>query len=90
LISNTANPTSRGTSIRFTTSASGGTGSYQFKWWVFDGASWSVAQDWSTSTSMTWRPETAGAYMVAVWVRNAGVTADASQGLAQMSYVITP
>ena len=83
-------PQAVGTSITFTTTVTGGAAPYQYKWWVFNGSSWSVALDWNGSPAMTWRPTTSGAYMVAVWVRNAGVTTDASQALAQSTYVITP
>ena len=49
-----------------------------------------VAQDWDGINSFTWRPTASGTYVVAVWVRNAGVTADASQALAQVNYTIQP
>jgi hypothetical protein len=87
--SNPASPQVSGTAITFWTGATGGTAPYQFKWWVLSGGVWTVAQDWNTSTSMTWRPASTGTYVVAVWARNAGVTADASQAMTQVSYVIS-
>jgi hypothetical protein len=87
--SSAASPTVAGTTVTFNTSASGGVGAYQFKWWIYSGGEWSVAQNWSDSSSFAWRPTIAGNYMVAVWVRNVGVTADASQALAQVNYTIT-
>jgi hypothetical protein len=89
-VSDLTGPQSVGTSITFTTTVTGGAAPYQYKWWVFDGSTWSVEREWNGSPAMTWRPTTSGAYMVAVWVRNAGVTKDASQALAQSTYVITP
>jgi len=89
LSSNLASPQTSGTAITFSTGATGGNAPYQFKWWVLSGGVWTVAQDWSASTSLTWRPSSAGTYAVAVWGRNAGVTADASQAMTQMSYVIS-
>jgi hypothetical protein len=88
LRSTLASPQPANTSIGFTAAATGGTGSYQFKWWVFDGTAWWIVQEWSTSASLNWRPTRAGTYIVAVWGRNAGVTADASQALAQVTYSI--
>jgi hypothetical protein len=88
LTSNLASPQAPGTSIRFTVAASGGTTPYQFKWWVLSDGVWSVAQNWSSSATFNWQPAVAGTYVVAAWARNAGVTADASQALAQVSYVI--
>ena len=88
LTSTLASPQPTNTSITFTATATGGLAPYQYKWWVYDGTSWSVARNWSTSATFNWRPTTGGTYIVAVWGRNAGVTADASQALAQVSYSI--
>jgi putative Ig domain-containing protein/glucodextranase-like protein len=88
--STVASPTRTGTRIRFYAVASGGTGAYQFKWWIQRGGVWYVARDWGSTSSFTWSPNASGNYVVAVWVRNAGVTADVSQALAQMNYTITP
>jgi hypothetical protein len=88
--SSVASPTAAGTTVTFSTAASGGVGSYQFKWWILSGGTWSVAQNWSSSPTFAWRPTTPGNYVVAVWVRNTGVTADASQTLAQVNYTVTP
>ena len=50
---------------------------YQFKWWIFDG-SWQIVREWSTDNTFTWTPSTpSSAYRVAVWVRNAGSSANA-------------
>jgi hypothetical protein len=90
LTSSVASPQRAGTAITFSATASGGTAPYQFKWWVQrNGGSWTMAQDWSTSASFPWQPSNPGTYSVAVWVRNAGVTADASQALAQVPFVLT-
>jgi hypothetical protein len=89
LSSNLASPQAPGTSITFSSGATGGTAPYQFKWWVLSNGVWTVGREWSTSTLFSWRPSSAGAYAVAVWARNAGVTADASQAMAQVSYVIS-
>jgi hypothetical protein len=89
LVSNVASPQVLGTTVTFTATAAGGTAPYQYKWWVQSGGVWRVARDWSTSTSLSWQATAAGAHIVAVWVRNAGVTADASQALAQVAYVIS-
>jgi hypothetical protein len=70
-------PQASGTSITFTATATGGSGNYQYKWWIFDGVSWTVAQGWSGSNTMTWTPVSANAnYRVGLWVRNASSTVD--------------
>ena len=78
LTANLAAPQPVGATITFTATASGGTAPYQFKWFVFDGKSWIVMQDWSTSNTFTWTPTAAGPKTrIGVWVRSAGSTADA-------------
>src|SRR5207249_11975717 len=37
-------PQPPGTTVTFTATATGGKPPYQFKWWVFDGTMWMVAQ----------------------------------------------
>jgi hypothetical protein len=87
--SNLASPQVAGTTVTFTAAATGGTAPYQFKWWVYDGSSWRVAQNWASSATLNWRPTAAGNYMVAVWARNSGVTVEASQAMGQVFYTIT-
>jgi len=77
LTANATPPQPVGTSIRFTATATGGTSPYQYKWWLHDGSGWSVVQNWSTSSSLTWRPSVANPnYRIGVWIRSAGSTAD--------------
>ena len=90
LTANRTAPQPTGTAITFTAAASGGTSPYQYKWWVFDGATWTIVQDWSTSSTFTWQPATANAaYIVGVWVRNASTTTDTWEAATQLSFAIT-
>jgi hypothetical protein len=66
-----------GTTATFTAIAAGGTAPYQFKWWLWDGAAWTVLEHWSTGNTFAWTPSTPNPnYAVGVWVRSAGSTAD--------------
>jgi hypothetical protein len=49
---------------------------------VWNGASWTVGQDWSSSRTFVWIPPAAGSYQFQVWIRNAGsgATYDAWRG----------
>jgi hypothetical protein len=82
-------PQAPGTSITFTAAATGGIAPYQFKWWVYDGVNWTIAQTWSTASTFTWTPASASAdYLVYVWARSAGNTADTSERMTGMAYAI--
>jgi hypothetical protein len=93
LSSNKTSPQTVGTSITFSAIASGGTTPYQFKYWVDDGTTSTIGAQWSTSSSFTWTPTASNSnYIIRVWARNAGSTADApdsSSATLEMSYVIT-
>jgi hypothetical protein len=87
LSTNRVFPVPAGTPVTWAASAIGGTGPYTYKFYVNDGASWTVGQDWSASKTWTWIPPTAGSYVLQVWVRNAGSLAayDAWRGLGPIA-----
>jgi len=70
-----------GATVTFTATAAGGTAPYQFKWWLWDGATWAVLEDWSTVNTVAWTPSTPNPNLaVGVWVRSTGNTADQPDG----------
>ena len=74
-------PQGPGATVTFTATAAGGTAPYQFKWWLWDGATWTVLEDWSTGNTFAWTPSTPNPhFVVAVWVRSADSTADQPDG----------
>ncbi len=64
-----------GGSVAWTATVNGGTGPFTYKFFVYDGTSWTVGQDWSASNSWNWAPAVAGVYSIQVWARNNGSTA---------------
>jgi len=81
-VSLTALPTSgvAGTSATFTAAGSGGTGNYQYSFWLSgpaNGWGWTNVQAYSTAATFTWTPTAAnvGANTIAVYVRNVGSVA---------------
>ncbi len=79
-----------GRSVTLTATATGGTAPYQFKWWVWNGSAWSVAQEWAPGNTLRWTPTAPGDYEVHAWVRNNGVTADAWQAWGRMVLTVAP
>jgi hypothetical protein len=74
-------PQLSGTLVTVTASAAGGTAPYQFKWWLWNGAAWTMQVDWSTGNTFAWIPSTPNPnYAIGVWVRSAGNTADQPDG----------
>jgi hypothetical protein len=89
LTMNKPSPQPVGTPITFTAAVSGGTAPYQFKWTLFNGVSWNMVQQWSTSSSFTWTPTAAGSgYQMAVWVRSAGNTVEAPEASGSIAFAI--
>ncbi len=70
-----------GTPVMFTATAAGGTAPYEFKWWLWDGTTWTVLGDWSTLNTFAWTPIAPNpSSAVGVWVRSTGNTADQPDG----------
>jgi hypothetical protein len=88
LTSNLASPQSAGTSVTFFTAATGGRGPYQFKWFIFDGVSWTVARDWSSATTLTWTPTRRAAYRIGLWARDATTLADVGNVAASVPFTV--
>jgi len=82
-------PVPAGTPVRWTATASGGNGPYTFRFWVFNGSTWTVGQDWGSSNVWPWVPPAAGSYSFQVWARNSGSAATYDAWLGTMSNAIT-
>ena len=90
LTSDIASPQTEGTSVTFRASATGGSGSYEYKFWEYSAATkwkWVVVRDFSASNEFVW--ETAGktgTSQIGVWVRNAGT--DFDRNLDQTRFIL--
>jgi hypothetical protein len=86
-----AAPQAVGTTITFKAIAAGGTGPYQFKWWLFDGTSWQITQEWSQANTFAWRPTIPNSgYQVRVWARSATSVANAPDNYASIRSMVFP
>jgi hypothetical protein len=83
---NVLGPQPVGTTIVFTAHPFGGVTPYQVKWLV-NGV---PAQDWTTNLNWTWVPQDPSDYVIEVWGRSAGATANAPQASSRFNYYITP
>ena len=89
-------PQEAGTSIRWSATATGNQGPYEYKWASYANGGWSVAQEWSASQTFDWHPAAAAPdARVAVWVRTAPsgssgttITADALAAVAEYPFAI--
>jgi hypothetical protein len=90
--SDQSSPQPAGSTITFTATTSGGLAPHQYKWWVYDGVTWSMVGDWSTSNVYTWAPGLIGGYRVGVWVKSNLNPADAPEGNAynSVAFTVTP
>jgi hypothetical protein len=72
---NGAFPMTPNTPVQLSAVASGGSGPLQYRFIAFrEGAGWSVLQEYSSATTISWTPALAGTYSLQVWVRSEGVS----------------
>ena len=91
LTANKTTPQPVGTLVTFTATASGGTAPYQYRWVVYNGSTWAVGQEWSTSNTFAWTPSVAAPHNLQVWVRSAGSTvAYPPEAWRGQDFLVTP
>ena len=74
----------------FTASGTGGVAPYEYQWYVQkDGGAWQLVRSWSTATTYTVTGES-GTYVIAIWARSTGATANAWQAYAERTFVFAP
>ncbi len=73
LRSDLPSPQPEGTTVAFTAQTNGGSGSYEYRFWIRNAVNgqWSIAQDYSSLTNYTWNAKDT-VDRIGVWARNAG------------------
>jgi len=87
-----AGPRAPGTPVTWTTSASGGSGSYEYQIWFHNG-SWSIVKDYNVAGDRwDWNTTglTDGTYYVLVYARSAGSTSDVEAVALTPYNLVTP
>jgi hypothetical protein len=85
LVADQTAPQPAGTQINLTATATGGSGTYESRWYVWDGVTWILLRGWAAGLIYSWTPSQANDnYVIAVHVRNAGGTwvSSSQRGLA--------
>ena len=74
LISDLPSPQSEGTGVTFTAQATGGSGTYEYQFWLRDIAGqWIKVQDYSPDNTFVWNTTGVGTNVIWVGVKNAGI-----------------
>ncbi|MEQ1759463.1 MAG: BACON domain-containing carbohydrate-binding protein [Vicinamibacterales bacterium] len=90
LVADKPTPQPSGATITWTAQATGGTAPLSYKWWLWDGATWSVLRDWGAAATYPWSPTlTSSAYRIGVWAKSAGNSADADEANQGASFTVT-
>jgi len=89
LISNKPSPQTAGNSVTFTAGGVGGSGNYEYKFWLKNAGVWTPVQGYSSTTTWTWNTTGLphGTYRAQVYVRNVGSSAK-YEAVLGMGYVI--
>ena len=90
LTTNVPAPQQAGSTIVWTATPTGGSGSLVYKWFVYEMGLWRQVTSWSSSNQFSWTPTKASAdYRVSAWVKNAATTADAAEATTERPFAIT-
>ena len=91
LVADTPSPAQLGTvgTVRFTATATGGSGSYDYQFWVRDpSGNWAVVQLYGNGNTFDWAPPSAGNWVVAVGAKNLGSPAVSEADTARSFKVV--
>jgi len=61
---------------------------YQYKWWIWNGSTWTVARNWGTGNTLTWTPWAPGSYLFQVWVRSTGTSGEPPEAFGNLPMTV--
>jgi len=76
--------------VNFIAGGIGGSGTYEYQFWLNDGVTWSMVQDYSLVNDFAWNTSgvTAGTYAIQVNVRSAGSLVTPYEAAQSMTYIL--
>jgi len=90
IVPDLAAPQAPGTPITFTATATGGSGPFEYRFWVNTGNGYAVAQEYTTINTFTFTPTKTGIYDILVDVRGAGTTVFRDALTTLLAYQVAP
>ena len=89
LTSNPSPPFVAGNAVTFTATATGGTTTREYAFWLYNRgtAAWTLARPYSGSSQFTWSAAP-GTYNVQVWVRNVGSASSSQDALTTAAFTV--
>jgi hypothetical protein len=89
LTSNPSPPFTAGNAVTFTATATGGTATREYAFWLYNRgtAAWTLARPYSGSSQFTWSAAP-GTYNVQVWVRNVGSALSSQDALSTATFTV--
>lgn len=77
------------TTITWTAQAFAGAAPYEYQWWQFDGARWTILRGWGVANTFSWSPAVANAqYQIGVWARSSGSTSERGDATISQAFAI--
>jgi hypothetical protein len=88
LVGDVSSPIQFGQYVKFTAVGVGGSGKYEYRFWLLKGPGpWQSVREYSATSAWIWRPDKAGTFSVGVHVRTPGSSL-AYQDVATLPYVV--
>jgi hypothetical protein len=90
IVPNLAAPQTPGTAITFTATATGGSGPYEYRFWVNTGNGYAVVQEYNAANTWVFTPVKPGIYDILVDVRGQGSTVFRNAFTTLLAYQVSP
>lgn len=88
LVGSVSSPVTVGTTVGFTAKGTGGSGQYEYRFWLKAGDNvWVSVQEYSNVNTWSWTPDKTGSYQIGVHIRDQGST-KVYEAIATLPYIV--